>query len=58
MNAKGQLLDFDYQRFGHLFNEYSQETQSVKKREDETAAMVDRLIANSRRQQELVAGSQ
>jgi hypothetical protein len=57
MNARGQLIDFNSQRHGHLFNDYSQGVQSAEKEQEQAAVIADRIIQNSRRQQELVGGS-
>ncbi len=56
INAQGQLLEFNYQRQGHIFSDHSQGAQSAEKGQEQAAVIADRIIQNSRRQSELVAG--
>jgi hypothetical protein len=56
IRSREEVLSHSYQRMRDVVSDHSQQKQSAEKNEDQDGNAIDRMIQNSRRQGELVAG--
>lgn len=54
--SRRETLNYSYDRTRDIIGDHSQQKQSAEKNEDQDGNAIDRMIQNSRRQGELVAG--
>jgi hypothetical protein len=57
IKSQEEVLGYDYQRMRDTLSDYTQEMQSAEKEHEQDTNAIERMIQNSRRQAELIAGN-